>query len=100
MIDPAIACAALAARKCLRLQYGGFQRVVEVHAVGKSRKGHGLARVYQVSGGSRSGKPVDWKIFRLDEAANAAIADEVSYAPRREYKRGDRAMLGGIKCQL
>ena len=38
--------------------------------------------------------------MRLDHASNAIITDEISDAPRPEYKRGDRAMTGGIKRQI
>lgn len=78
---------------CLSLEYGGLTRLVEVHAVGKSRAGHRLMRVWQVDGGSRSGQPVGWKLMRVDEARNLSISEQRSQAPRDGYRRGDRAML-------
>jgi hypothetical protein len=93
-------CEALAAKKRLELRYDGFSRVVEVHAVGLSKERHWLMRVWQVRGGSVHNEPVGWKMMRLDEGYSAHIFDEESMAPRPGYKRGDRAMESGIKCQV
>jgi hypothetical protein len=93
-------CDALNAGQCLELRYDGFSRIVEVHAVGLSREGHWLMRVWQVRGGSVHSEPIGWKLMRLDEGFSAHLLNEKSMAPRPAYKRGDRAMSGGIKCQL
>ena len=61
------ACEALRDGKCLELRYDGFVRVVEVHAVGRSKANRLLIRVWQVRGGSVSGEPAGWKLFALDE---------------------------------
>jgi hypothetical protein len=100
MIDPNIACAAIDAGKCLAIRYGGFDRTVEVHAVGRSKNGHWLMRIWQVAGRSRSGAMPPWRLMRLDETSNAVITDVVSDAPRPGYKKSDEAMRGGIKRQL
>ncbi len=97
LINP---CRALAARRRLELRYDGYSRVVEVHAVGLSKEGHWLMSVWQTRGGSVHNEPIGWKMMRLDQSVSAHILDEKSMAPRPGYKRGDRAMLGGIKCQL
>lgn len=92
-------CGALRDGKRLELRYDRFFRVVEVHAVGETSAGHDIMRVYQVRGGSESNERVGWKLFRLDEALSAHVIDEKSEAPRRGYKRGDKAM-SRIYCQL
>jgi hypothetical protein len=94
-----IACEALGKKKCLQLSYDGFSRLVEVHAVGVTKEGNGIMRVFQVAGGSNGGQPVGWKLLRLDEAFSASISNEPSQAPRPGYARGDKAMLH-ITCQI
>lgn len=86
------ACEALRQKKVLELQYDGFNRCLEVHAVGYSTAGHPIMRAWQVSGGSSSGERSGWKLMRLDEARTAVISSAPSHAPRPGYKRGDRAV--------
>jgi hypothetical protein len=87
-----VASDALRQGKCLELRYDGFSRIVEVHAVGTSEEGNDLMRVWQVRGGSVSNERTGWKLLRLDEAFGARVTDEESEAPRKGYKRGDKAM--------
>jgi hypothetical protein len=42
------ACDALRQRKRLELRYDGYTRVVEVHAVGSTKDGNDIMRVWQV----------------------------------------------------
>jgi hypothetical protein len=93
------ACAALQSAYILRLQYDGYIRDVEVHAVGTTKESHAVMRVWQVAGGSVSNEPVGWKLLRLDEATGASITKQKSLAPRPGYKRGDKIMAY-IQCQL
>jgi hypothetical protein len=93
------ACQALRSGVCLEIQYDGYIRVVEVHAVGFSTAGKALMRVWQVSGGSVSGEPSGWKLLRLDETRGVSLTSEVSQAPRRGYKPNDPAMTR-VACQL
>ena len=92
-------CNALRAQNCLELRYDGFTRIVEVHAVGVSKEGNEIARVWQVRGGSNSNERTGWKLLRLDEALSAHVINEKSDAPRQEYKREDVAM-SRIACQV
>jgi len=94
-----VSCKALQTGKRLKINYNGYDRIVEVHAVGHTKAHHDIMRVWQVSGGSRSGVSVGWKLFRLDAASNLVLTAEASSAPRFEYRRGDKAMAD-IFCQL
>jgi hypothetical protein len=93
------ACEALAKARVLELSYDGYSRSVEVHAVGFSKEGHAIMRVWQTGGGSVSNEPVGWKLLRLDEAGGAHITNTVSSAPRIGYRQNDRAMTR-IVCQI
>lgn len=94
-----LACDALRQGKVLELQYDGFSRRVEVHAVGYSKAGNPVMRVWQIGGGSASGESTGWKLMRLDEAIRANISSEPSQAPREGYRSGDAAMVS-ITCEL
>lgn len=93
------ACDALRSGHVLQLRYDGYTRDVEVHAVGQTKEGNDIMRVWQIAGGSVSNEPIGWKLLRLDEATGAFITPIKSQAPRLNYRRGDRAMLR-IFCQL
>ena len=92
-MDTRIPCEAIRQSMCLDIEYGGYSRTVEVHAVGLSKEGHTLLRVWQVSGGSVSGERAGWKLLRLDEATGYRLSDVKSEAPRSGYKQGDKALV-------
>jgi hypothetical protein len=94
-----IACQALQQGKVLELQYDGFSRCVEVHAVGISTAGHHVMCCWQTTGGSSSGERIGWKLMRLDEVRAAVISGQASVAPREGYRRGDKRMQR-IICEL
>lgn len=83
---------AIATGRCLTFSYHGYTRLVEPHTLGTGSAGQGLMRGYQVGGGSDSGEPVGWKLFRTDEMLGVELATQASKAPRPGYRRGDRAM--------
>ena len=93
------ACEALANGCLLEIRYDGYTRDVEVHACGYTKDDNAVMRVWQVRGGSVHNEPVGWKLLRLDEASALAILDEKSAAPRRGYRKGDKAMAR-IVCQI
>jgi hypothetical protein len=94
-----IASQALRAGKVLELRYDGYSRCLEVHAVGYTKGGNAIMRVWQVSGGSVNGERSGWKLMRLDEATGAFVSDQPSEAPRRGYRWGDRD-IAGIICEI
>ena len=92
-------CQAIEEAKILSLYYDGYNRNVEVHAVGYSTQRNPVMRVWQVSGGSQSGNTTGWKLMRLDKASSMALSDDPSDAPREGYKKGDSAMVE-IVCEV
>jgi len=93
------ACDALRSGHVLQLQYDGYIRDVEVHAVGFDKDDNAIVRVWQVAGGSGSDEPLGWKLLRLNETTGAFVTKQQSLAPRSGYKPGDPVM-GVIQCQL
>ena len=94
-----ILCNAISSRKRVSLNYDGYFRIVEIHAVGRNKIGNEVVRVWQVRGGSQSGEYQGWKLLRLDEAGSATLLNEHSDAPRIGYKRNDSA-IEYIYCQI
>jgi hypothetical protein len=93
------ACEALRSGHVLELQYDGYSRLVEVHAVGFSEEDNPIMRAWQIRGGAGDKEPIGWKILRVDEASGAVVTDQRSLAPRPDYQAGDKAMKL-ITCQL
>lgn len=92
--------AAIQSRHRLKINYPPGQRVVEPHALGRSKDGNLLLRAYQTGGASESGEPVEWKLFRLDRMASADDLGEEFDGPRPLYNPNDPAMKGGIIARL
>jgi hypothetical protein len=92
--------AALAAKQTITISYPPGMRTVEPHALGHSAGGDLLLRAFQTDGASASGEHKDWKLFRLDRAANVGGTGITFIGPRPGYKRGDSAMKNGIIAQL
>lgn len=87
-------------RTCLEVDYEPGKRIIEVHAVGYSSDGNILVRAFQQSGASASGEHKHWKLFRLDRMKAANDNDAAFSGPRDGYKKGDKAMKGGIIREL
>lgn len=94
-----VGCIALRKARCLELRYGGFTRLVEVHAVGTTDEGHQVMRVWQVSGGSAGGEHQGWKLLRIDEIAAAKVTALPAQAPRIGYNPDDPAMTT-VHCRV
>lgn len=90
-MNAARACEAVANSTALVVEYQGFRRIIEVHAVGRGANGQGLMRVFQVAGGSKSGT-LGWKLFHTEEATLVGIAPDPSCAPRSGFNPADPAM--------
>jgi len=88
--------AAIKSRSLVTFDYEPGERLIEPHAVGRSKDGNLLLRAFQVSGASASGEHVNWKLFRLDRMGHANDSGEFFDGPRPEYNPDDSAMKGGI----
>lgn len=98
-MNTGLPCEALQEGKRLELTYDGYERIVEVHAVGYTANKNLVMRVYQTSGGSNSGNPLGWKLMTIHKAASISMSDEDSEAPRQGYRQGDKAMAE-IICEI
>lgn len=91
---------AIRGRKRLRIYYAPGWRTVEPHTIGQSADGNILLRAYQVEGASASGEHEHWKLFRVDRLTECGDDGSDFDGPRPEYKKGDKAMKGGIIQEL
>lgn len=83
---------AIQSKKCVSIQYGGHKRIVEVHAMGITKRGHPVARGWQISGGSNGSGQSGWKLFRLDRGKQISLLNQGSKAPREGYVHNDRTI--------
>lgn len=91
-------CAAINDRQLLELRYHGYVRIVEPYAYGRDKNGDALLRCFQISGGSDSGQATGWKLLKMADIF-AIREQSIAFAPRPEYRRGDKAMTFML-CQL
>ena len=91
---------AISGKNLLHIRYDPGDRVIEPHAFGKGSAGQLLLRAYQVSGASASGEHEHWKLLRVDRIEALLVSADCFGGPRDGYKRGDKAMKGGIIAEL
>ena len=87
-------------RLVLIVNYHPGERLIEPHAYGYGSARQLLLRAYQTEGASASGEHEWWKLFRLDRFVSAQSHGVTFSGPRPEYRRGDKAMKGGIICEM
>lgn len=93
--------AAIQGKATLRIDYAPGARVIEPHCLGVSIDGNLLLRAYQTEGASlESEQPIGWKLFRIDMMGPTPEVIGRFEASRPGYKRGDRAMRGGVIAEL
>lgn len=84
---------AIKLNKLVSLKYRGENRLVEIHAVGRSSKGKPCMRVYQVVAGAEFANDGDgWRMLSLENVEDMKILDMATNAPRPGYKPGDTGM--------
>lgn len=85
-------CSAIRSRQVIRFYYNGGHRIVEPYCCGVSTAGNDVLRGYQTGGYSESGRPVEWKLFRLSEIRDLTLTNENFPGDRSEYNPNDSAM--------
>lgn len=87
-------------KQLIQINYFSGERVIEPHAIGRSKDGNILFRAYQRSGASASGEHAYWKLFRMDRAGGVQEMCEQFAGPRPQYNPNDPAMKGGVIARL
>lgn len=90
-MDSKVACQALNYHDVLKINYHGYDREVEVHAVGKTLRGNEIMYVYQTAGGARNGK-LGWKKMVVDDVHFLDTVTGASQAPRPGYVEADAGL--------
>ena len=85
-------CRAISARSIVAVSYGGGTRTILPHTHGISRAGNEVLRAWQTGGFSRSGEPVGWKLFTVDEFAAWSPTGGTFPHAMPEYNAADRHM--------
>lgn len=64
---------AISSRRMLSFSYAGAPRKVMPARLGTNRRGRQTVHAYQVSGGSSSGTPPQWRNFRVDRMSDVTL---------------------------
>lgn len=85
-------CEGIRNRKVTRFYYDGGSRTVEPHCHGVSTANNEVLRAWETGGFSRSGKPMGWRMFTIDNMSDIVVTDEVFLANRPDYTPDDSGM--------
>ncbi len=77
---------AIQRQRVMKVSYGGFERLVEPHAVGTSVGGHRAVLVWQIEGGSKSDPPTGWRTFLIADLRQVTVTVR-GFTPRPSYRR-------------
>jgi len=91
-------CEAITERALVSFTYDGGTRIVEPHCHGYSTRGKEVLRAFQISGVSRSGNPVDWKLFEVDKIKDLEDVGSTFGKNRLGYNPHDRGMRSICCC--
>lgn len=84
----------------LLIDYEPGERIIEPHALGYGSSGQLLLRAFQIEGVSASGEHENWKLLRVDRLLAVNDNGCTFDGPQDGYRRGDKAMKGGIIEEL
>ncbi len=71
-----VICSAIQSKQMIQFNYEDSTRIAEPYCYGESKTGNEVLRAFQVKGGSKSGIPSGWKLFRASKMENITITDE------------------------
>jgi predicted DNA-binding transcriptional regulator YafY len=91
--------AAIEGRRLVSIWYDPGVRVVEPYALGYGSDRQLLLRAFQVAGATSSDEAFHWRLFRVDRIRDAKLYDAPFWKPRPEYRRDDRAIVGGHRSR-
>ena len=72
---------AIAAKKLVEFDYQGYPRVCEPHVFG-SCNGEDEVLMFQVAGGSKSGRLPNWRRVKMNQISGLRILDDTFPGPR------------------
>lgn len=99
MSDPRIH-QAIQYHRLLSIHDGRTCRVVEPHAYALQRDGSEILWCFQISGGSASGNPIGWKVFRLSKLRSLRPLQQTFGRARRGWKRYRQRALRRVYCEI
>lgn len=82
---------AIKERKEISFDYSGIPRIGFPAAIGMSRKGNEVLRIYQTEGGHVNPNH-EWDLCLISELSNVVFTGEIFNIDPPGYKRGDRGM--------
>ena len=85
-------CAAIENRAVVQFNYDGGLRTVEPHCHGISTAGNEVLRGFQTGGYSKSGNPVEWKLFMVADISELRQTGATFSLNRPGYNPNDRGM--------
>lgn len=88
-------CYAIQSKKLIQFKYEDSTRIAEPYCYGLSKEESEVLRAYQIKGGSKSGHPTGWKLFRVSKMENITISDEF-FAIGHHY--GKEPVIKQIYC--
>lgn len=88
IIPPETVIRAIEARRALRFDYEGHERLVYPHRCGIAGNGNTILEAWQFAGESRSGELPGWRTFFGSGIHHPKIMDE-GFTPRPDYNPDD-----------
>lgn len=93
-------CSAIKDRAVIQFSYdGGGVRTVEPYCHGLSLADNEVLRGFQTAGYSKSGRPVDWKLFEVAKITGLQQTGTTFQANRPDYNPDDQGM-SSVHCHV